>query len=424
MEIRVPRLGEGADSGEVINVFVREGDRVEKDQPLLELENEKAVAPIPCPASGKVRRLHVKVGDRISVGQLIVSLETEGAQAKGQESFPPQAEGPVTAARHDASLKDVPPRSPADSAHEGPPFFPPAASPAVRKTANDLGIYLARVRGSGRGGRIGMQDLRAYVQSLQGAVPGGGAGSGSGTEESIDYSQWGPVSREPLSALRKTICRRMSEAWREIPHVTQHAEADVTDLMARLKAVLPEYEKTGVRLTLTAVLVKACARLLGRYPALNSSLEEASDTLILKRYCHVGVAVEIPQGLMVTVLRDADKKKLAEIAVEIASFAERARTRKISREELQGGTFTLSNLGTIGGSFFTPIIRHPEVAILGVNRAAPRAVWRDEKNENRLFLPLSLSYDHRVVDGAEGARFIRDLVQFLESGPDIGPEVA
>lgn len=431
MEIRVPRLGEGADNGTVISVFVKEGDKVEKNQTLIELENEKAVAPIPAGTAGVVSKVHVKVGDKISVGQLIATLggASGGASAPAAPAQNPAAAAPRPQAVPSASAPvsyAAPAAAPAPYQYQSTLGIAPPASPSVRKLARDLGIDLAKVRGSESGGRIVLADLRDYIQHLQAAAfsapqaaaaPAPQAPS-KPAAESIDFSKWGPVTKKPLTSLRKKIGEKMQESWNAIPHVTQNDEVDVTDVMQWTKQYGAEYEKKGVKLTLTSLILKACVQALKKYPGFNSSLDEAAGEMVTKGYYHLGVAVDTEQGLIVPVLRDVDKKNLYEISKELGELAEKTRQRKVSLDELKGGTFTISNLGGIGGSHFTPIINRPEVAILGVSRGVLKPVIRNQKIDQRVMMPLSLSYDHRVIDGADGARFIREIVKSLETFPE------
>lgn len=413
MDIRLPRLGEGAESGTVVNVFVKEGDAVTKDQTILELENEKAVAPIPSPEAGTVTKVYVKVGDKISVGQAILSLSGGGPAPAVPASEAPKA-APAAEAPKAAPTKEAKDTAPAGEAQpQAPrrevPGIPPPASPSVRRVAKELGIDLTQIRGSEHGGRIVMADLRAYVERLQRLTlqPREAAPEiKKALPESVDFSKWGSVTTKPLSPLRQKIGEKMKESWTTIPHVTQFDEADITALMALRKKYAPKYEKKGANLTLTSFILKAVVAALKKYPIVNSSLDEKTHEIVFKEYYHLGVAVDTEQGLIVPVLRDVDKKKMLELSLELAQLAEKTRQRKVSLEELKGGTFTVSNLGGIGGGHFTPIINKPEVAILGVGRG---------KN-NRL--PLALSYDHRVVDGADGARFIRAVVEALENFKD------
>jgi pyruvate dehydrogenase E2 component (dihydrolipoamide acetyltransferase) len=294
-----------------------------------------------------------------------------------------------------------------------------AASPVIRKLARDLGIDLNRVRGTARGGRVTMEDLKAYIQRLQKLATRPksveGAAPAKPAAESVDFSKWGSVTKKPLSPLRQVIARRMTENWNAIPHVTQFDEADITGLLALRKKYVEVYEKKGARLTVTSFVLKAVAETLKKHPIFNSSLDEATQEIVLKDYVHIGIAVDTEAGLIVPVLRDADKKDLAQLSKDLEELATKARERKISGEELKGGSFTISNQGGIGGGHFTPIVNKPEVAILGLGKGAAKAVVRESKIESRVMLPLGLSYDHRVIDGGNAARFIVDLVKAIEN---------
>lgn len=421
MDVKLPHLGEGADSGTVVNLFVKEGDQVAKDQPILELENEKAVATIPSTAAGTVTKIFVKNGDKISVGQKILSVSGNGAPAaaaKPAAEVPrPRAKAAALEPEQEPSEEEAAPGEPAESFEESNAAV--AASPMIRKLARELGIDLARVHGTARGGRITMEDLRAYIQRLQKLAaqpkaPAGGAPAKPGAE-SIDFSKWGSVTKKPLSPLRQVIARRMTESWNTIPHVTQFDEADITGLLALRKKYVDAYEKKGARLTVTSFVLKAVADTLKKHPFFNSSLDEASQEIVLKEYIHIGVAVDTEAGLIVPVLRDVEKKDLVQLSKDLEELATKARERKISGEELKGGTFTISNQGGIGGGYFTPIVNKPEVAILGLGKGATRPIVRDSKIEPRTMLPLGLSYDHRVIDGGGAARFIVDLVKAIEN---------
>jgi pyruvate dehydrogenase E2 component (dihydrolipoamide acetyltransferase) len=429
MDLKLPALGEGADSGTVVNLFVKEGDAVTKDQPILELENEKAIATIPAPAAGTVSKVYVKTGDKISVGQRILTLADAGAKPEpGPKAKAAPARSPKPEPAPETEL-EAPAEAAMAAEHLGPAetAAPVAASPAVRKLARDLGIDLARIHGSERGGRIVLEDLRAYIQRLQrlasqrreGAAPAKAGehavAAPKPPPESIDFSKWGPVTKQALSPLRQVIARRMSENWNAVPHVTQFDEADITALNALRKKHAPAYEAKGARLTLTGFALKAVVEALKKHPVFNASLDEAGQQLVFKQYYHIGVAVDTEAGLIVPVLRDVDKKSVFALSQELEDLAQRARARKVSGDELKGGTFTISNQGGIGGAHFTPIVNKPEVAILGLGRGAMKAVVRDNKIEPRLMLPLGLSYDHRVIDGGTAARFIVDLVKALEN---------
>lgn len=423
MDLKLPHLGEGADSGTVVNLFVKEGDQVTKDQPILELENEKAVATIPSTAAGTVSKIFVKSGDKISVGQRILSLSENGA-APAPPAGKPEVAAKTEAAEAEpsrAAAREPEPEAPAEPARGEPkPGVPPAAAPSIRKLARDLGLDLTKVRGSARGGRIVVEDIRAYIQRLQRlagepkAASAGPAATPKPPVESIDFSKWGPVSKKPLSPLRQVIARRMQENWTVVPHVTQFDEADLTDLNALRKKYAAAYEEKGARLTLTSFALKVVADALKQHPVFKSSLDEAAQEVVTKDYCHIGVAVDTDAGLIVPVFRDVDKRSLLELSKELEELAKKARDRKVSAEDLKGGVFTISNQGGIGGGHFTPIVNKPEVAILGLGRGAPKPVVRGDKVEVRLMMPIALSYDHRVIDGGAAARFVVDLVKGFE----------
>jgi len=425
MDIRLPKLGEGADSGTVVNILVKEGGQVEAGQTLLELENEKAVAAIPSPAAGRVAKIRVKEGDKISVGQIIATLAGAEAAAPAavETAGPPASAAPILApaAPVEPAVTELLRPEPIPAP---PPGVPPAASPSIRKMARDLGIDLARVRGTEPGGRIGLEDLRTYIRRLQEAAlgpkpaPTPVAQPAAPAPERIDFAKWGPVTRKPLSPLRQTIGRRMSESWSTVPRVTQFDEADITVLNDLRKKHAPAFEQKGARLTLTTFAVQAVVQTLKKHPIFNASLDAATHELVLKQYYHIGLAVDTKQGLIVPVIRDADKKNLLQLSKDIADLAEKARTRKLAAEEMQGGTFTISNQGGVGGAHFTPIVNKPEVAVLGMGRGALKAVVRENRIEPRLMLPMALSYDHRVIDGASAARFIVDLVKAFEEWSD------
>jgi len=425
MDLKLPPLGEGADSGTVVNLFVKEGDQITKDQPILELENEKAVATIPSTGAGTVTRIFVKAGDKLSVGHRILSL-SEGGAGTAQTVAQPE---PAPAARRERIIQTPSPEPAGGAAGQefsetgGEPAsgVAPAAAPSIRKLARDLGIDLTRVRGSARGGRILLEDVRAYIQRLQrlAAAPKAAVAAGDSAPkpapEQIDFSQWGPVSKSPLSPLRQVIARRMLESWTTTPRVTQFDEADITSLMALRKKYAAAYEQKGARLTLTSFALKIVVDALKRHPIFNASVDEVAGEVVFKEYYHIGVAVDTEAGLIVPVLRDADKKDLLELSRELESLARKARERKVAAEDLKGGSFTISNQGGIGGAYFTPIVNKPQVAILGLGRGAMKAVVRDNTVVPRLVLPLALSYDHRVIDGAAAARFTVDLVQAFET---------
>ena len=439
MEVKLPRLGEGADSGTVASIFIHVGDKVNKDQPVLELESDKAVASIPSPSAGTVTKIHVKEGDLIKVGQLIVSLDEGDAPApvvshKREDIEEPEISiapsgtlvGPANAPVYLSSPPAMATVAQPPNLLPTPSATAPAASPTIRKMARELGIDLRRVRGSERGGRIVMRDLRAYVALLQeiAARPPSRSLAEPGTiphvpaAPTIDFAKWGPVHVEKLTTLRRTISTRMADAWAAIPHVTQFDQADITDLLKLQKKFAPAYEKKKARLTLTPIILSALTTVLKKHPRFNASLDEVNSQIVYKDYIHFGIAVDTEQGLIVPVIRDADKKSVLELARELQDLAVRTRERKVSLDEMAGSTFTISNQGGIGSGHFTPIINRPEVAILGVARATEQMVFKKSKFVRRTMLPVTLSYDHRVIDGADAARFMVEFVAALEGLSD------
>jgi pyruvate dehydrogenase E2 component (dihydrolipoamide acetyltransferase) len=425
MDIKLPQLAEGVESGTVVNILVSEGQEIKKDQAFMELETQKAVGSIPSPSSGTVTKVHVKEGMEVSVGQILISIES-GSKTAASESTnsvpssssnraqPNVAPAPraQTAAQPEAGQK------PAENFryHSSSGMAPPAP-PSVRKIAQELGIDLTRVRGTEAGGRIRMADVRAYIQQLQELqqpeVPSQSAAAAP--REVIDFSKWGPVRREKLSPLRRTVSRRMSESWTTIPKINQFDEADITAVLSLREKHTSAYKKSGARLTLTSFILMVLARALKKHPMANASLDETAGELISKDYCHIGIAVDTDAGLIVPVLRDVDKKDLLQLSRELQDLTQKTRERKVGLEELQGGTFTISNQGSIGGSHFTPIIYAPQVAILGVGQGQNKPVVVDRKIAVRNMLPLCLAYDHRVLDGANAVRFLKDVIVALQS---------
>jgi pyruvate dehydrogenase E2 component (dihydrolipoamide acetyltransferase) len=420
MDVKLPKLGEGADSGVVVNIFVKEGDTVAKDQAILELENEKAVASIPSTGAGIVAKVHVKAGDRVGVGARLITITESGQPAVA----PVAAAAPKPAAKKIVAQAAPEPEEVVEESTEVEEEISDenvAASPSIRKIARELGINLSKVHGSESGGRIVIADVRVYIQRLVASAAKAKASGGTTAAAArpapvqIDFSQWGPVSKKPVTPLRKVIARRMAESWNSVPRVTQFDDADFTKLGELRKKFAAAYEAKGVKLTLTSFILKAVAETLKKHPIFNSSLDEVANEIVIKEYIHLGIAVDTDQGLMVPVIRDVDKKSLLDLAKELESLAAKARDRKITADEMKGGTFTISNQGAIGGAHFTPIINLPEVAILGLGRGALKPVVRDGKVEVRMMTPLGLSYDHRVVDGGAAARFTVDLVKAFEN---------
>lgn len=423
MDVRFPKVGEGADSGKVVSVLVKVGDTITAGQTILELESEKAIAPIPSPAGGKITAISVKEGDTITVGAVLLSLE--GGDGSGSAASAPAAPAAKKAAAPRAARPavledDDDDFTPAAAEDDGPV---PAASPYVRKVARELGIPLSRVRGSASGGRVVIEDLARYIGKLEAKVARAGkyAEGPQGISFPLvnqDFAVFGPVTSEPLTALRKVISARMVENKITLPHVTQFADADMSGIEALRARFKADYEKAGAKLTPTPFLIKALVNTLQQHPKFNASLHEVAETLIIKHYYHIGIAVDTDAGLLVPVLRDADKKSLLQIAKELSEIAALARDRKLSPDSMKGGSFTVSNQGAIGGSHFTPIINKPEVAILGLGKTSAKpVVTADGKIEARPILPLTLSYDHRVIDGGSAARFTVDLVKAIETFP-------
>jgi len=434
VDIKVPDIGDFSEVT-VIELLVRPGDTVSLDQSLITVESDKASMEIPSSAAGEVDALLVALGDKVSEGSPIVRLKPSEASGSA-ETIVPTAVPPSALL---APNEPVPPPSPQpmpppamaqatlSSAYQADGasllLHKPHASPSVRKFARELGVDLAQVHGSGTKGRITQSDVQAYVKTtLQGpamrssAAPSAdpsGAGLGLIPWPQIDFSKFGPVERKALSRIKKISGANLHRNWVMIPHVTQHDEADVTELEAFRQTLNQEYAKSGIKLTMLAFLVKAMVQCLGRFPEFNASLD--GDELVLKQYVHIGFAADTPNGLVVPVLREADRKGIIAIAGETAELAARARDGKLSPSEMQGGSISISSLGGIGGSFFTPIINAPEVAILGVGRGQTKPQWHEPEGRfvPRLMLPLSLSYDHRVIDGAVAARFISYLGQLL-----------
>jgi pyruvate dehydrogenase E2 component (dihydrolipoamide acetyltransferase) len=432
-EIHLPDIGDFADV-EVAEVLVSNGQRVEKEQSLIVLETDKASMEIPSPVSGVVAEMKVAVGDRVSEGALIAIIEAEDgaveapaakAPAKPAEPEPakpaPAAKSaPEPAKPAPVSVPAAKPAAPAPAEHEAeevvPAAFLPHASPSVRRLARELGVDMRLVPGTGPKGRITPDDVRGYVKSMieKGTAAGVPiAGVSVAAPPQIDFAKFGPTEIQPLHRIRKLSAANLHRSWVTIPHVTQHDEADITDLDEFRKEMKPEAETRGVKLTFMPFVIVACVYALREHPQFNASLDHTGENLILKRYYHIGVAVDTENGLVVPVVRDADRKGLYEIAAELAEISAKARGRKLAPADLAGASFSISSLGGIGGTFFTPIVNHPEVAILGVGKMVWKPVYRDGGFVPRLLLPLSLSYDHRVIDGADAARFTTRLAELL-----------
>lgn len=451
IEVKVPDIGDFKDV-EVIEVLVQPGDRVAVEQSLITVESDKASMEIPSSAAGVVKSLKVAIGDKVSKGSTVLELEPDAAQAEaaaapaieasaapaapaepaGAQAEPAAeqaAPAPADVAPADAAA--APPAPPAPARHAPPAVVlmgngadamvvKPHASPSVRRFARELGVDLSLVRGSGPKQRILQDDVREWVKAVvakagapdAGAAPGaGGAALGLIPWPQVDFASFGPIEAKPLARIRRISAANLHRNWVMIPHVTNHEQADITELEALRLQLNRENEKQGIKVTMLAFLMKACVAALQKFPEFNASLD--GESLVLKRYWHIGFAADTPNGLMVPVIRDADRKGVLELARESAALAAKAREGKLAPSEMQGGTFTITSLGGIGGTSFTPIINAPEVAILGVSRSAMRPAWDGSAFRPRLMLPLSLSYDHRVIDGAAAARFNVYLSQLL-----------
>jgi pyruvate dehydrogenase E2 component (dihydrolipoamide acetyltransferase) len=430
IEVRVPDIGDFKDV-EVIEVLVKPGDTVAKEQSLITVESDKASMEIPSPAAGVVESLLVKLGDKVSEGTPILTLRAEGAPA-AVAAQPTAAEVATPRAPAAAPAPPASPESAAFAVEMGarPTFAPggaaepalkPHASPSVRRFARELGVDLTQVRGSGPKGRITADDVREFVKGALAAgaravaapVAAAGAGLNLPPWPVVDFAKFGPVERVEMSRIRKISGPNLARNWVMIPHVTNHEDADITELEAFRVQLNKENEKSGVKVTMLAFLIKACVAALKKFPDFNSSLDPAGDAVIRKKYYHIGFAADTPNGLVVPVIKDADQKGILEIAAETAALAAKARDGKLGPADMQGGTFSISSLGGIGGTYFTPIINAPEVAILGVCRSVTKPVWDGKQFVPRLILPLSLSWDHRVVDGAGAARFNSYLASLL-----------
>lgn len=453
VEFVLPELGEGVASADVLRVLVGPGDRIRRDQPVLELETDKATVEVPSTVEGTVTDVRVEAGGKIAVGDVVLVVEgrTSGAPTKGRADRT-RAERPEEAGSDDAgaagdapgperrATRPAPPDKPgmladmleeeaaarqpagwtetAEPAEHAPGRrVPAAASPTVRRAARELGVDIYAVAGTGPGGRISVDDVKAHVKRIMlagGPAARAGAAPGRAPSPLPDFAKWGPIERQPMRGVRRKTAEHLSEAWWQIPHVTQCDLADVTELEQLRARFGKRAEAAGGKLTVTAVVLRVVASALRVFPQFNASIDMAKSEIVLKQYVHIGVAVDTDRGLLVPVIRDVDRKNIVQLSRELAEAAERARTRKITIEEMEGGSFTITNLGGIGGTYFTPIVNHPEVAILGLSRARTEPVWRDGAFVPRLMLPLSLSYDHRVIDGADAIRFLRWIVEALE----------
>ena len=421
-EFRLPEVSEGVTKVDVASVAVKVGDTIAKGAVVCEVETDKAVAEIPSPVAGKVTAVHVTAGTTLNIGALLLTIETASPAAATTTPAAPAAAPPVAAAAPAAQPAPAAPAAPAaaTTSDAGPPA---PAGPATRRLARKLGVNLRQVKGSAAGGRITIEDIEAFVRErmTQPAVPAAAAAApGFGIVQAAplpDFSRFGPVEKQPMNKIFRTAASNLHAAWVTIPHVTQHDLADITELeTARRKYV--KANPNAPKITMTAIIIKAVVQALKAFPNFNSSVDMASGELVIKQYYHIGVAVDTPNGLVVPVIRNCDQKNILQVAAELAEIAGRARDRKLKAEDMQGGTFTITNLGGIGGTAFTPIVNYPEVAILGMSRTLNHLTLDNGQLVERQMLPLSLSYDHRAINGADAARFIvklsGSLTNFLE----------
>ena len=449
-EFKVPELGENVSQGDVTRVLVKVGDTIGKDQPVVELETDKATIEVPSSVAGTVKEIKVKPGEKVKVGAVILTVDDNGADASAkpeeeEKAAPekPEKEKPekvVSMPRREApapapSPQPASPPSPAPqaSARQGPaepaksdppqirqsegPAAP--ASPSVRRLAREIGVDINEVQGAGPGGRISDEDVKEHARRILSSVPSTApgarpAGAPAATVPLPDFSKWGEIDRQPMTNVRRKTAEHLGHAWTTIPHVTQFDKADITPMEELRSKFRKQVEQAGGNLTVTAVLVKVMAAAVKQFPQFNASLDADNNAIIVKKYINVGVAVDTEFGLLVPVIRNADQKNIQEIAVELHQLSDKARAKKLTPDEMSGGSISISNLGGIGGTYFTPIVNWPEVAILGISRGRMEPVFKDGQFVPRLMLPLSLSYDHRAIDGADGMRFLRWVVQAIE----------
>ncbi|MCF7803391.1 MAG: 2-oxo acid dehydrogenase subunit E2 [Candidatus Marinimicrobia bacterium] len=434
-EYKLPELGENVESGDIVGILVAEGDYIEEDQNILEIETDKAVIEVPSSISGTVKKIHISEGDTVEVGATIFTIE-EGdaaAEAETDEATEEKAEPEKTEKEQEGDTSEEPaeeepePEPEPEAATEAAPAEKPEtvetaggrklvpAAPSVRRLAREIGVDIAEVPGTGPKGRISKEDVKAFSKKLhkeRGTAGGGGFAMPS--EPLPDFEKWGEVEREAMSNVRKSTAEHMVASWTPVPHVTQNDEADITELERLRKQWAKRVEKAGGKLTVTAILLKVAAAALKKFPQFNASIDMEKKEIIYKKYYHIGVAVDTDRGLLVPVIRDVDQKNIVELSAELSEVAEKARNRKLGLEDMKGGCFSISNLGGIGGTSFTPVVNRPEVAILGVSRGKRKPVYIDGEFVPRMMLPLSLSYDHRIIDGADAARFTRWICEALE----------
>ena len=428
-DILVPDIGE-FDAVEVIEVLVKSGDAVSVEDPLLTMESDKASMDVPSPFSGTVKTVKIKAGDKVSQNDLILTLVVKeletavtetSAETENSEATAPENKDIVSTRESESTSSGAVSKEPA---RRPPPivmsvnqksFLRAHASPSIRKFARELGVDLSQVHGSGRKERITKEDVQEFVKQALGGTASGTAAAGSGIPAmpEIDFSKFGPVEIKPLSRIQKKAAVNLHRGWLNLPIVTHHDEADITELEYFRKSLKDEAAKQGVKVTPLVFLLKACAVAIRKHPNFNSSLTADKENLVLKKYLHIGVAVDTPDGLVVPVIRDVEQKGLLELAKELGEVSEKARAKKLKTNDIQGGCFSISSLGGIGGTAFTPLVNAPEVAILGVTRSRMMPVWNGKEFLPRLMLPMDLTYDHRVIDGAQAARFMVDLCEIL-----------
>lgn len=426
IDVTLPVLGEGIEEAEVIQILVKTGDAVEADQPLIEVETDKATVEVPAPSAGVVGDITVSQGATIKVGAQLLTL-TDGAWTAGSQAelAPPEppaepeepTEAPAPKPKPFAETAPLPaPVAPTPVASPAPPSPTLSerralAAPSVRKLAREIGVDIETVTPTGRRNRVTLDDVKAYAKQAMRQLAGVGTGPAAPTPLP-DFAVWGPVEKQPLKGIRRTVTRRMSQAWQTVPHVTQHDQADISEFEAVRKTT--KKHTPDLPLTVTALAVAVAAAALREFPQFNASLDVAGGEIVYKQYVHIGVAVDTERGLLVPVIRDADTKSLGALSTEISALASKVREGKAEPDDLQGGTFTITNLGGLGGTAFTPIVNYPEVAILGLSRSTQAPVWTNDRFEPRPIMPLSLSYDHRLIDGADGVRFLRWIATRLE----------
>jgi len=438
-EFKLPELGENIDQGDLVRLMIAPGAKVSEGQPVMELETDKAVVEVPSSVSGVVKDIRVKEGDKVKVGQVIFTLEGGAQPPTKNVSEPVEHVSGQQAARlafhlaMKAEGKTEEQALPPDPPMQAPPSFsmpvqlgkvagtehrdPVPAAPHVRRLARELGLDIYNVAGNGPAGRISEDDVKAYAKAtLAAAVSAAQAPQAARIAEPKlpDFTKWGKVERVSMRGVRRKTAEHLREAWVTIPHVTQHDRADITELEQLRAKFAPRAEEAGGKMTVTAIALKVCASALKVFPQFNASIDMEKEEIVYKQYIHIGVAADTDRGLLVPVIRDVDKKNIVELAAELSQLSKKARDKKLKPEEMEGGTFTITNLGGIGGTAFTPIVNHPEVAILGLSRGRMEPEWINGKFEPRLILPLSLSYDHRLIDGADAARFLRWIAEAFE----------